>query len=386
VKPLHWLLCLTTFNHLAFVGARLAVLLYGAHLGASPAVVGLIAALFGLFAAMTSLHAGRWIDRAGPKTPLLVSTVVMVAGCVLPFFWNEIVALIVVATLVGTLHNVFHIAQQQMVGRYGKPEDRAVNFSTSSLANSAASFAGPVIAGFGIDNIGHPLTFLVLAASALVPLPFILLNLIPYPPHTPRKREQAHEAPKGMWSLLKDRALRRIYLVSVLTNGTWSVVTFLVPLYGLQIGLDATSIGTLLGCFSVAAVLVRLLLTMIAGRFSPWQLMVAALFATGTAFLLLPMTANFTLLLVILFWLGLGLGISGPMTQALLYDASPPERTAEVIGMRVTLQNICQTGIPILAGVLGTATGLAPVFWAISALVLWGCYDNRDRIRKVRRT
>jgi MFS family permease len=384
MKPLHSLLVLTTFNHLAFVGVRLAVLLYAAYLGASPAVVGLLAALFGLFAALTSVHVGRWIDRSGPRVPLLIASVVMVAGIALPFLWRDVAALFVVSILVGLFHNIFHIGQQQMVGRYGKPEDRASNFSQSSLANSAASFLGPMIAGVGIDHIGHPLTFVALAASAFIPLPFIALNRIRYP-EAPARRPSAEakgEAP-GMWSLLRDAQLRRIYIVSVLTNGTWSVVNFLVPLYGLQIGLDATRIGVLLGCFAVATVLIRLVLTLGHRLLTPWQLMVGALFVTGTAFLGLPMTSNFPLLLALSFWLGMGLGVAGPMTQALLYDASPPERAGEVIGLRVTLQNVCQTGVPMLSGVIGTATGVGPVFYVIGAMVLWGFYDNRGRLRRV---
>jgi len=240
-----------------------------------------------------------------------------------------------------------------------------------------------VAAGLGVDHIGHPLTFLALACCALIPLPFIALNRLPFPPQPPRAKAAHGSGTAGMWSLMRDRSLRRIYIVSVLTNGTWSVVTFIVPLYGLQIGLDATRIGMLLGCFAVATVLIRLVLTMTAGRFSPWQMMAGALFATGTAFLGLPLTENYAVLLAMCFWLGMGLGIAGPMTQALLYDASPPERAGEVIGLRVTLQNVCQTGVPLLSGVIGTATGVGPVFYVIAAVVLWGFYDNRDRLRRV---
>jgi len=382
MKPLHLLLVLTTFNHVCFVGTRLAVLIYGAYLGASPAVVGLLASLFALFSVVTSVHVGRWIDRVGPRTPLLIASIAMISGATLAFFWREVAALFIVATVVGSFHNVFQIGQQQLVGRYGKPEERAANFSLSSLANSAATFIGPMIAGLGIDNIGHPLTFVVLAASACVPVPFLALNVLRYPDRPQPRAQAGREPPAGMWSLLRNRPLRRIYVASVLTNGTWSVVNFLIPLYGLQIGLDATSIGTLLGVFSVANVLIRLVLTFMVGHFSPWQMMVGSMFVTGTAFFALPMTENFPLLLAISFWLGMGLGVSGPMGQALLYDASPPERVAEVIGLRVTLQNACQAGVPLASGAIGTVTGVAPVFWVLSAMILWCCYDNRARLSR----
>jgi len=383
LKPLHLLILLSAFNHVAFVGSRLVVLLYGAHLGASPAIVGVLAALFALLAAVTSVSVGRWIDRAGPRTPLLIASVAMIAGGVLPFFWRGVAALFVVATLIGTFHNVFHIAQNQLVGRYGKPEERPANFSLSSLGNSAATFLGPLLAGLSVDHIGHPAAFVVLAASALVPLPFIAFNMLTYP-QAPQRSAAAHAeaASAGMWSLLRERDLRRIYIASVLTNGTWSVVNFLIPLYGLQIGLGATQIGTLMGTFALATVLIRIVLTLGARRFTPWQMMVTALFTTGTGFLCLPFTELFSLLLVICFWIGMGLGVAGPMTMALLYDASPPERTGEVIGLRVTLQNICQSAVPLASGAIGAATGVGPVFWALGAMILWGCYDNRARLRR----
>ena len=307
----------------------------------------------------------------------------MIAGGVLPFFWRGVAALFVVATLIGTFHNVFHIAQNQLVGRYGKPEERPANFSLSSLGNSAATFLGPLLAGLSVDHIGHPAAFVVLAASALVPLPFIAFNMLTYP-QAPQRSAAAHAeaASAGMWSLLRERDLRRIYIASVLTNGTWSVVNFLIPLYGLQIGLGATQIGTLMGTFALATVLIRIVLTLGARRFTPWQMMVTALFTTGTGFLCLPFTELFSLLLVICFWIGMGLGVAGPMTMALLYDASPPERTGEVIGLRVTLQNICQSAVPLASGAIGAATGVGPVFWALGAMILWGCYDNRARLRR----
>jgi predicted MFS family arabinose efflux permease len=380
VKSLHLLLVLAMFNHVTFVGARLAVLLYAAHLGASAVVVGVISSLFALVGIVSSVSIGRWIDRAGPRTPLILATVFMAAGGVLPFFWREVAALVVTSVVVGAFHNVFHIAQNQLVGRYGRPEDRTANFSLSSLANSGATFVGPVFTGLAVDHWGHPLAFLALGICVLVPLPFIVLNVLTYP-DGPKRAAGSHGAKTpSAWGLLREPKLRRIYVASVLTNGTWSVVNFLVPLYGVQTGLGATQIGILMGTFAAATVLIRLVLTFMSRRYTPWQMMVAALFTTGTGFFLMPFTEAYAAMLAICFWLGLGLGLAGPMTMSLLFDASPPDRTGEVVGLRVTLQNICQTAVPLASGAIGTATGVGPVFWVISALVLWGCWDNRDKL------
>lgn len=386
LKPLHLLLILAMFNHVTYVGAKLAVLLYAAHLGASPVVVGVIMSLFALVGIVSSVSTGRWVDRVGARTPLIVASSFMIAGGVIPFFWRDVAPLVLTAILIGTFHNVFQIAQNQLVGRYGRPEDRTANFSLSSLANSAATFAGPVFTGLAVDHWGHPLAFLALGLCALLPLPFIAFNLLVYPEPPKRKEggpgDGAHGGERSSaWGLLREPNLRRIYIATVLTNGTWSVVSFLVPLYGLQSGLGATQIGMLMASFAAATVLIRLVVTFMSRRFSPWQVMVGSLFVSGTGFLLIPFTQIYALLLVICFWLGLGLGVAGPMTMSLLFDASPPERTGEVVGLRVTLQNLCQTIVPLASGAIGTATGVGPVFFFVGALVLWGCYDNRDRVR-----
>lgn len=387
MKPLYLLLLLSTLNHLSFVGARLATLLYAAYLGASPTLVGIIAALFAIVGAISSVSVGRWYDRVGPRAPMLISTVVMVAGLSIAFFWRDVAALVVLSLVVGTFHNVFHIGQSQLVGRYGEPRDRARNFSLSSLANSAASFLGPVIAGFSIDHIDHPWTFVLLAAIALIPLPFVVANLLEPPPAPAHPADHAHGAARSSaWGLLKQPTLRRVYVISVLANATWSVVNFLIPLYGIEIGLSASRIGTMMGFFAASTVVVRLALPLILKHMLPWQLMVASLFATGTGFLMMPFTQSYALLTALCAWIGVGLGLSGPMTMTILYEISPPGRQGEVIGMRVTIQNLCQVLVPLMSGAFGTAAGVGPVFWAFSAAILWGCFHNRGQLRRDRAT
>jgi hypothetical protein len=44
----------------------------------------------------------------------------------------------------------------------------------------------------------------------------------------------------------------------------------------------------------------------------------------------------------------------------------PPGRVGEAVGMRTSLVNFSQTAMPIVFGALGSALGVAPVFWAMS--------------------
>jgi MFS family permease len=379
VNPLYNLIVLTTLAHLVFVGTRLVVLLDATLLKASPVTVGMLTALFSAVGAVTSVHVGRWVDRSGARAPMLLGTAMMVAGAVLAFVWRDLAVLFVVSILIGTCYNAFFVAQQRVLGQYGGPEDRVNNFSLSSLGYSVASFLGPMIAGFAVDNSGPAGAFLLLGAIALAPIAVLGANLLPMPPPEAKLRREL--ARGGTIALFKNRPLRRIYAVSVLTTGTWSIVTFLIPMYGIQIGLSASRIGLVLGSFSLATIVVRVLLPFINRHFTPWQLLLVCLAVAGSSFFLLPAFTDLAALIVCAFWMGMGLGLSGPMSQALTYDASPPERIGEVLGLRATMMNISQSAVPLVSGAIGTVLGVAPVFWMVGATLLGGCYATRRQWR-----
>ena len=136
-------------------GTTLCVLLTAVHLGASPVLVGLLAALFNAPVVFTSVAMGRVFDRGNARLPLLIAALVMSAGTVTAFLWGGLWPLFVVSLAVGTGYNVFVVGGHQQVGRHGGPADKVANYSMSMQANSLANFIAPIITGFAIDGIGH---------------------------------------------------------------------------------------------------------------------------------------------------------------------------------------------------------------------------------------
>ena len=383
MNPLFLLILLTAINHLTFVGVRLTVTLYAVRLEASPAVIGVLMALFAVVGAMTSVGVGRWIDRTGTRKPMLLAMAMMVAGAGLAFVWRDLAALFLVSIVVGTFYNVFFIAQQRLVGEYGRPEDRVANFSRVGLGFSAASFAGPLITGFAIDALGHSVAFALLAMLPLVPFMVIWLNKLAFPEARKRhSKEAGGQTAGGVLQLLRGKNLRRIYGVSVLSASIWNIFLFLMPIYGAQIGLSASTIGVIIGSFSLGTIAVRVLVPLLTRRFTPWQLLIMALVFSSTSFLGFPAVTGAPMLMLFSFWLGIGLGLSGPLSLSLLHDASPPERIGEVVGLRVMLMNGSQTAVPLFAGAIGAALGVAPVFWVLAAALLAGSYSVRRQWRR----
>ena len=382
LKPLHLLVTLSTLGHVAMAGTRITLILDAVHQGASPALVGIISALLSTVAMFTSVRAGRWVDSAGPRQPIIIGCLLASAGMALGFFWPTLTALFIVSAISGTFNNVFFIVNQNLVGLYGKHEDRVSNFSLQGLGYSTAAFIGPILAGFSIDAFGHPVTFLLMAVIAAIPAIVVGLNLLEFPPRRPHVAHPDGGARGGSaLNLMRNPKLGPIFFVSVLSQATWNLFSFLMPIHLTSYHFSASLIGSIVASFYFASMVSRIFLPAIARRFTPWQLLIASFFGSSISFAAYTLTDNVVLIVGFSLFLGSVLGFTGPMILTLMHESSPPGRAGEVVGVRVMLMNICQTFIPLLSGALGAAFGVAPAFWTLSAVLLSGGWTSRKQSR-----
>ena len=371
---LSFVVLLTILIHIAYAGSRVTLPLLALSLGASPATVGVMMSLLAALPMLFSVRAGREVDRIGARKPMLAGAAAMVLALLLACAVPRIEVLFVVSTLAGSGFYLFHIAVNHAAAVLGQPEQRAKNFSVLALGFSTSGFLGPTVAGLSIDGIGHRLTFLLLAVSALAVVVATLLNTSDTPRRATGERADDHRVS----DLLRMPALRRILLVSGILSMAWDLFSFVTPIYGTQIGLSASAIGGILGALGAAIFVVRLILPAVVHKVSEWSMMIGAMFTTAAAFLIFPLLSEPALLMSLAFVLGLGLGGAQPMIMALLYDRAPSGRGGEAVGVRTLLLNFSQASIPLLFGALGAAFGMAPVFWAMAlALGAGGWYARR---------
>ena len=365
------LVVLTILTHAAFNGSRMLVSLYAIHLHASAFTVGALMSSYALLPMLFAVSAGRLIDRIGARWPMFGASAAVALGALLPHFWPRLEMLFVASTLIGTGFMLFHVAVSQVVGAIGRAEDRAANFSWLALGFSVSASLGPLVTGFSIDGIGYLNTFALLFLFPLVPVLVLWLNR----PALPRPMERGSDAGAGrVMDLLRNRALRRVFIASGLLNMAWDLYTFVMPIYGSRIGLSASTIGSVMGSFAISIFAVRLLLPLVIRNITPWRVIVAALTISAVVYCIFPFFASVPLLVALSCTLGLGLGCSQPMVMALLYNTSPPGRQGEVVGVRTTVMNASSTALPLAFGALGTALGMGPVFWAMAALFGAGAY------------
>lgn len=364
-------------NHVALTGGRITVSLTALQIGLHTFKVGMLVAVFALLPMLFSVRAGRWVDKVGIFKPMLIGTVLVAIGTLLPFISQTQFALLIASLSIGIGFMLHQVATQDLLG-HAKPKERLRNFSWLSLALAASGFAGPLIAGLAIDHLGFRLAFGILTLGPLAALwgLYRLRSALLHADATlsiDRKTEER----RRITELLALPALRRILLVNAFLSGAWDTHLFVVPIFGTAIGLSATTIGIILASFSAATFIIRLALPLIQTRVRAWTLARSAILIAAIDFSLYPFFRDVNILIGLSFVLGLALGSCQPSMLALLHQHSPPGRAAEVVGLRMALINGSQVSLPLLFGALGGLIGVAPLFWAYALALLAGGWANR---------
>ena len=372
-----YFVALNALGHVSFVGARMTTTLFALELGASAFTAGLLLSLFAALPMLLSVWAGRLIDRVGPRRPLAGAFAALVVGNALPFVFPGLLTLYFSSTILGTAFMLIHIGMNSVFGAYGGPERRAMNFSWLALGFSFSGSAGPLVAGFAIEGLGHARAFLLLAVFPVAALALLWARLH----RLPRPERAAPGKRTGIMELVRAPALRRMFMVSALLAMGWDLYNFLIPLYGAQIGLAASTIGVVMATFAAATFAVRLAMPFLIRRTRSWVMIAAAMAISGTAYLLFPFVEHVPALMALSFLLGLGLGCAQPVIMSLLYEASPPGRQGEVVGVRTLTLNASHTFIPLVSGALSAALGMAPVFLLLAGGLLAGGWYSRQQVK-----
>jgi predicted MFS family arabinose efflux permease len=355
--------------HMAFVAARMTGSLYALANGASTFTVGVLIALFGLVPMLVAVRAGRWLDAVGPWKPTLTGVLLMLGGLLLPacfpYATADVAPLLVSSALVGTGSTITNLAIQQVVGDRADPDHRAAAFSWFALGASIAGFSGPVLGGLVIDAFGHRAAYVMLVGIVLGALALLWLNRALVP-----DREGQASAPEPMhpFELLRHTQLRRVLITTGLISMSWDLVTFVVPVHGTRVGLSASQVGFVLGCFSVATFSVRLAMPWLSRHFSEWQVLTYTLMNTSLGFILFPLFGTLAPLMAVAFLLGLGLGAAQPNVMSLMHSRSPPGRVGEALGLRSTIMSSSHVVLPLVFGAFGSVLGPPAMLWAMAAI------------------
>jgi MFS family permease len=370
------LLALVLLWNSGYKGARVLNTLYALELDAQPIEIGLLLSTYGLFPLLLAVYAGKVADRYGVRAPLLGGVIVSALGVLLPFLWPAFPALFVAAAVSGAGFIFVQVSMQSLTGSLGSGAARVRNINLYAMTVSVADFAGPVLAGFSIDQFGHVRTYLHLAllnAAAVLGLIYVIKRI------PEAAAVAADHGRHRMMDLLRNRDLRRVLMASAVVMTGIDLFQLYLPIYGHELGLPASTIGLILGAFATAVFITRALLPALVRRFGEATTLLCSMLLASATFLLIPLFQSAFVLGLICFMLGLGLGLGQPLLVILTYNNAPQGRAGEALGLRIAINNSMHVVMPTAFGAVGSLLGLAPVFWVSAALIALGSYATRGK-------
>ncbi|WP_234413660.1 MFS transporter [Ideonella sp. A 288] len=374
--------------HSAMAGQRMAAPLQALQAGHEAWAVGLLLALFAALPVLTAMGAGRMADRHGYHRPVHLAVALTTGGaalavvaCWLPDPWRfGLLCVGAAASGVGT--NVGLIAIQRTAGQLVTTStERLRVFSWLGMAPSLANVVGPVVAGFVIDGAGYAWAYAVMMV-----LPLTSLVFARGVPKEAGRVDPAQAAPRGRaWDLLAVPGLKRLLFVNWLLSASWDVHSFAVPVLGHARSYPASTIGLVLGTFTLAVTLVRFVIPLLAHRLDEVAVLRTAMVLTGLVFAAYPFAGTPWLMGLCATLLGLTLGAVQPMIMSTLHQLTPDNRHGEVIAFRSMAINASSSIMPLAFGLAGTALGPGVMFWIMGAAVGAGSWPARGLKRAFER-
>jgi MFS family permease len=377
---LYFVYALSFINGTAVQAARVVLPLQALDLHASALTVGLLGATFSVLPLALSVPAGRLADRFGSRWLLMLSALGGALSMPLPYFSPGMATVFIASAIIGLAFGIYNVSLQNAVGQLSKSETRARDFSNYSLSNSAGAFVGPLVAGFSIEHHGFPAAYIAITVLTLIPSAMLAArgDLLP-----PGERQGAGERPAqraegGVLSLLAEPGVKRALSASGLLLTGQDLYRVYMPVYTHAIGLGASTIGIVLASFPAAAFFVRLILQRLIARFGEQKVLVTSFYITAICLSLIPLFENAAMLVLVSFLFGLGMGCGQPIITMLMFANSPKGRSGEAMGLRMTVIHFTRLVGPVAFGAIGSALGLASMFWINASMMGAGGWLSRS--------
>jgi multidrug resistance protein len=239
-------------------------------LGASPTMIGLLFASFGLTLLTVSIPMGAVSDRIGRKAPMVGGLVALAAATLLFAYSNGLPWLFAARLVQGAADAVTWVVGFALIAdRYG-PEERGRVSGIVMSGTSVAFMVGPSIGGWLYESGGIRAPFLLVAGlAAVTAIAFVWVEL-PSP--------VAETEPVPVRVVLRSRAVAVCAAVVVAISATLTMEEPVLPLFlNAKLGLGPARLGLVFGCGAVASAILHPIYGRLADRWGGRRMMLTGL-------------------------------------------------------------------------------------------------------------
>lgn len=341
--------------------------------GGSPAWAGVFLAAGTLPGIVVAPLIGMLADRWGRRALLIPCLALVAAAGVLHAVAGALWLLLLLRFLQGVGSAGLINLAVVLVADHWHGEHRIRMLGRNAAVLTLALALLPFVGGAVTDLVGWRALF-VLFAVALAPAFAARRGLRAVPPPGPQEslRGQlvASAAVVRDWRTLA--ALSATMVTLALLFG--SILTIVPVLSALELGLDPTQRGLLMGVPTVGTLVASLQARRGVARLGQRRVLVLAALALAVALVALAQDIAVAGMVAALVVYGFGHGWAVPSLQAVVATAAPPGRVATTLSLQAGFVRLGQTVGPVLGSGAYGALGRTPSFLVFSglAIALWG--------------
>jgi MFS family permease len=360
---------------------------FAQNLGAEIDTVALLFSIYSLCAMISAPFWGRFADKKGRKTTLLIGAL----GGLLSYLWMahavELWELFAARAVAGILSG-WMVASQAFISDLSNQQQRTPRLGFLGATFGIGITLGPAASALLIHAFSFPFPHLYLVSSFVVALGFILTLFLPEPHHLkthPQNLEHTHQkyTPQNLKSFIprinpQTTTHTAFFLLTALGLSLgFTIIEGIFALWSAQyFSLSPVDVGLILTASGFCAIITQGVLigimTKLIGR--SYTLMIASSLLTLGA-LNLALASSIPLLLTGIFLMSTGIALASPPLQSLLINLDPAN-SATLLGFNHAVSSCARVIGPALGGfTLIHFSSSLPFFISASlglvSLILW---------------
>jgi MFS family permease len=348
-----------------------ALPLFARDLEVSLALIGLLASLQGVGAALTNVPSGLLVARIGGRRAMALGLVASGLGALALGISQSGGQLFLAVPLVGVGLSIWATSRLAFVADVAPVEQRGRALALVGGSSRVGMTLGPILGGVLGETFGIEAAFFGHAVMATLALVLVATT---------------RRAPTTPWVAPSERAHTRILDAVRQHRGSFasagsvavslvmlrSTRRVLMPLWGAWIGLDLAQIGLVIGLASAVDMTLFYPVGSVMDRFGRKWTIVPCLLTLSLSLAAIPLTAGFSSFLLVGLLGGFGNGLGSGAVMTMGADLAPRERAGEFLGVWLLIADSGGVVAPALAGALAQALTLGAAFFASAGIGLAG--------------
>ncbi len=341
--------------------------LYAESLGCTAFQIGMVVSSFSVLSMFLAIPIGKLLDKKSAKWTFFWGVLCNITYSVLLLLSGSLWALMLAQVLGGMGFLILIVSSQAYISGFSDKRYMEKSFGYLSFAAALGQTVGPYLGGKIITNFNFAYMFGLAVIFAILGLWILKLQEVkseiePEPEDTSKEKIK-------LGAYLADLPMLGILLFTFVIVFSISLRSSFIPVLFKSHGLTEDSLGFLLSLFALFMTLIRLGMSRLLHRCSRAFLLYTAFACVFIGISVLPHFSGMVVLAGAMIVMGIGFGISQPLSMVMVSDRSAGKSSGTAMGLRFTTITLATFLSPLISGFLVDSLGLETAFYLPPVLI-----------------